>query len=172
MHDLVYLAGVFSWAAKSPPSLCLNTCAFLILLVVFCSENITCSKKNNLKINPLEEKPHNASLADGARHCFTPGSRYPTATTVPSMAFPGHPICSVLLCPWSRMCWCCLHLSPQMLAPAGCFVSVALLPDLSCFLPCGCNWRKSQHIGCVPAAVTGWGQHCGSLCPGICSPWR
>lgn len=132
-------------------------------------------QQENLKNNLLEEKPHSASLADGAGHCFTPGSRYPTATMVFSMAFPGHPICSVQLCPpCSRTCWCCLHLSPQMLAPAGCLVSVALLLHLSCFLPCGCNWRKSQHIGCVPAAVTGWGQsqHCGFLCPGTCSPWQ
>lgn len=120
MHDLVYLAGVFSWATKSPPLLSLCTCEFLILLVTFCSENITCSKRNNLKKNPLEEKPHSASLADNAGHCFAPGSRYPTATTVPSMAFPGHPICSVQLCTWSRTCWWLL--TPLPTAAGSCRV--------------------------------------------------
>ena len=42
----------------------------------------------------------------------------------------------------------CLRLCPQeMLAPAGYFVSVALLPDLSCFLPRGCRQRKCQPTG-------------------------
>lgn len=170
MHGLVYLAGVFSWAARSPPLLSLYTCAFLILLVVFCSESITCSKRNNLKNNPLEEKPHNVpwQMVPGAASLLAAGT--PQPPWYPAWLFQDIP--SALSSPGAGRASGCLHLSPQMPAPAGCFVSVTLLPDLSCFLPCRCNWRKSQHTGCVPAAVTGWGQHCGSLCPGTCPPWQ
>lgn len=64
----------------------------------------------------------------------------------------------------------CLHLSPQMPAPAGCFVSVALLPDLSCFLPCGCNWRKSLAVSQLQGQAGD--SAVAVLCPGTYPPWQ
>lgn len=172
MRDLVYLAGVFSWAAKSPPLLSLCTCAFLILLVVFCSENITCSKRNDQKNNPFEEKPTMLPWQMVLGTAPVLAADTPQPPRYPARLFQDIPSALSSSAPGAGRAGGCLHLSPQMPAPAGCFVSVALLLDLCCFLPCGCNWRKSQHVGCVPAAVMGWGQHCGSLCPGTCPPWQ
>lgn len=45
-----------------------------------------------------------------------------------------------------------------MQTPAGCFVSVALLQDLSCFLPQGYGQRKSQHVGFTLARSQLWSQ--------------
>lgn len=122
MHDLVYLAGVFWWAAESSPSLSLCTHAILILLAVFAEETSPVAKETNKKITPRRKNP-----------MMLPRQMVPGAAPLPAAETErasGH-----------------LHLCPPMPAPAGCFVSVALLPDLPCFLPRGCGQRKSQHIG-------------------------
>lgn len=79
-------------SCQEPPSLS------LLHLYIFNLPSHVLLRKHHLqqekqpKKQPLEEKPHDASLADAARYRFAPGSSHPTATTVPNMAFPGHPI--------------------------------------------------------------------------------
>lgn len=151
MHDLVYLAGVFWWAAESSPSLSLCTRAILILLAVFAEETSPVAKETNKEITPRRKKPMMLPRQ------MVPGAAPLPAADTPQPPLPPHgtrhgfsrtsPSALSSSAPGIERASGHLHLCPPMPAPAGCFVSVALLPDLPCFLPRGCGQRKSQHVG-------------------------
>lgn len=143
----------------------------------FAQKTSSAAKQKN---NPLEEKPCNTSLADGAGHCSAPGSRYPTAATAsprhPARPFRDIPVCFFQLCTWSRTCrWPLMPLPPDTgscrvfcfrRSPPGPFLfpSVWMWPE-----EISAPWLSS---GQVPAAVAGWGRRCGSLCPRTYPPWQ
>lgn len=143
-----------------------------------CSENVPCGKRNKQKKKPLEEKPHDVLPADSAGRCSVPGGRYPVAAAslrCPAWLFQDIPIRSFRPCTWSRTCrWPLTPLPPDagscgvfcfLRSPPGPFLfpSAQMQPE-----EISARWLSS---GRVPAAVTGWGRHCGSLHPGTSPPW-
>lgn len=147
--ELVSLAGAFRWAAEISPSLCLCTCAILTLFTVLFQKHPLWQKKQNRKITPQRKNP----AAHPRRWCWVPLCPWwEMPLSFPMVFSQDILICSFHPAPGAGCTSGHLDLCPQTPAPAGCFVSVALLPDLSCFLPRGCGRRKSWCVG-FPLAV-------------------